>query len=391
MPFICNSCNKTYKSSQSLWNHNNKFHKKIQKKDTINDNIILNPEKKVKINNISNDNIIINSNEIKEDNCKFCAKKLANRHSRWRHEKKCINKKVIDNVTNIGSNQLINKNTINNQLINIIMEKTKTIEELNNKVLPYISINQNINNTTNEDYTKFLIFNNIIINSRTKDNYINAKQLCKAGNTKFKLWISLDTTNELIKELSNQLFKNTINYSLIDINNKEAWIHPTLAIHLAQWISSDLALKLNDWIINFFTIENIKLLKNYEKEIILKDMQIQLLQDQFQKKQQRKDYPEKNVIYILTTEDNKKKRIYIIGKAKKLKNRLSTYNKTAEHEVIYYKECKNEEDMTVIELMVLNKLKKYKEKANRDRFILPIENDISFFTAVIDKIIDFFN
>ena len=41
--------------------------------------------------------------------------------------------------------------------------------------------------------------------------------------------------------------------------------------------------------------------------------------------------------------------------------------------------------MNVIELMVINKL-----KANRDRFILPIEKDITFFTDIIDKSIDFY-
>jgi hypothetical protein len=33
--------------------------------------------------------------------------------------------------------------------------------------------------------------------------------------------------------------------------------------------------------------------------------------------------------------------------------------------------------MKIIEEMVLQKLDKYREKANRDRFILPIDNDIS--------------
>ena len=51
----------------------------------------------------------------------------------------------------------------------------------------------------------------------------------------------------------------------------------------------------------------------------------------------------------------------LLNKAKDLKHRLSTYNKTAEHEVVYYKECKSEEDMNVIEIMVLNKLKEYKD------------------------------
>ena len=130
---------------------------------------------------------------------------------------------------------------------------------------------------------------------------------------------------------------------------------------------------------------------DHQKEIDLKDQKIKLLENAFVKKQKRKDYPEKNVIYMLTTEDNKNKRIYIIGKAKDLKNRLSTYNKTAEHEVVYYKECKNEDDMNIIEGMVLNKLKEYKEQANRDRFILPIEKNIVFFTNMIDLCISFYN
>ena len=50
----------------------------------------------------------------------------------------------------------------------------------------------------------------------------------------------------------------------------------------------------------------------------MKDNKIKLLEDLCIKKQQRKEYPEKYVIYILTTEDNKKKRIYIVGKATKL-------------------------------------------------------------------------
>jgi hypothetical protein len=106
------------------------------------------------------------------------------------------------------------------------------------------------------------------------------------------------------------------------------------------------------------------------------------------KKQKRTDYPEKNVIYILTTEENKKKRTYIIGKAEILKNRISSYNKTAEHEVVYYKECKSKEHMNIIESMVLLKLDEYREKANRDRFILPIEKDILLFTSTIVQCIN---
>jgi hypothetical protein len=94
---------------------------------------------------------------------------------------------------------------------------------------------------------------------------------------------------------------------------------------------------------------------------------------------------------MVTTEANKNKRNYIIGKTTNLKNRLSTYNKTTEHEVIYYKSCKNESAMNIVETIILNKLEEYKEKANRDRFVLPLEKDISFFTDIINESINFLN
>ena len=47
--------------------------------------------------------------------------------------------------------------------------------------------------------------------------------------------------------------------------------------------------------------------------------------------------------------------------------------------------------MNIIEKIILNKLNNYREIANRDRFILPIEKDITFFTTIIDDCIFFCN
>ena len=147
--------------------------------------------------------------------------------------------------------------------------------------------------------------------------------------------------------------------------------------------------------LDLLTIENIdvniKSLKDKDIELKLKNKRINLLENICLKKHKRIEYPGKYVIYLLTTEENKKKGIYIIGKATKLKGRLSPYNKTTEHEVIYHKECKNKSLMKTIETMILEKLDKYREKANRDRFILPIENEISLFTNIIDQCTNFFN
>ena len=147
-------------------------------------------------------------------------------------------------------------------------------------------------------------------------------------------------------------------------------------------------MQVSKWIRTLFTSGNVSIdLKVLEDKNKNNEIKIKLLEDTYLKKHKRLNYPERNIIYMLTTEDNKKKRNYVLGKTTNLTQRLSNYNKSNEHEVIYYKECNNEEDMNIIELTILNKLKKYQEKANRDRFILPIENDISLFTNIIDKCI----
>jgi hypothetical protein len=97
------------------------------------------------------------------------------------------------------------------------------------------------------------------------------------------------------------------------------------------------------------------------------------------------------LIYLLTTEDNKKNRTYILGKASKLSDRLSGYNKTCEHQVIYYKNCHNKNLLGLAENLILSKLECFKEKANRDRFILPVDKDISYFINIINKCVDFIN
>jgi hypothetical protein len=373
----CNVCNKMYSSYKSLWNHKKSFH------NTIYNNVIP--------NNLNN-NIIINNT--KEYKCKNCNKIFKMRQYRWKHEKTCKIKKENDNKIQEleeSINKLKNEPSINNQLINLIVDKTNTIEELKTKIDENKTNNNSlieINNNTQLKQNQTLKFNDVIVISRSEDNYINATQLCQAGGKQFNDWFCLNTTEQLLNEAVNE---TGISISqLIDIKKENNyWIHPDLAIQFAQWISPLFSLQVSKWIRTLFTNEN-QLLEDKKKEIKMKDNKIKLLEDLYVKKQQRKDYPERNVIYILTTEDNKKKRIYIVGKAIKLKNRLSTYNKTSEHHVVYYKSCKSEEDMNIIESMVINKLKEYKEKANRDRFILPIEKDITFFTDIIDKSIEFY-
>ena len=95
------------------------------------------------------------------------------------------------------------------------------------------------------------------------------------------------------------------------------------------------------------------MLKEQENKINKSTKKIKILEDMVLKKQKRTEYPDSNVIYLLTTEDHKKRRTYIIGKAKNLTTRLGTYNKTCDHEVVYYKECKTEKHMNLSEEIIL--------------------------------------
>lgn len=45
--------------------------------------------------------------------------------------------------------------------------------------------------------------------------------------------------------------------------------------------------------------------------------------------------------------------------------------------------------MGLAETLVLKKLNNYRERANRDRFILPIDKEIDFFIKVFDDSINF--
>ena len=115
------------------------------------------------------------------------------------------------------------------------------------------------------------------------------------------------------------------------------------------------------------------------------------MEDLTLKRHKRTKYPESNVVYIIKDPENKNDRKYVIGSAKDLTNRLSTYNKGSEFDVIYYKGFETEEQMEKAEDIVLLKLRKYQEQANRDRFILPKGENIKLFTNVIDEISNFFN
>jgi hypothetical protein len=407
MSYNCDICDYTTNDSGNYSRH--KKTKKHLQKSTI----IYEEKNKVSTNSSKISKVLVTklSEKCNSFKCNKCGSDFNHNSSLSRHKKKCMNKlKLKLEIEQREKSELLNNFMVNYNTINKILDDTKNIAEsikyIDNSDCNILDKNLEINiietikeNNLTIDQSQTLILNNVIIISRIIDNYINATQLCKAGNRKFNHWISLDSTKDIITELESETgipASQLVEIKKGNSSNFEqgSWIHPDLAIQLAQWISAKFALQVSKWVRSLFSNSKveitIKALKNKENELIIKNEKIKLLENLHVKKQKRQEYPDQNVIYILSTEDNKKKRIYIIGKAKNLKHRLSTYNKTSEHQVIYYKSCNTEDNMNIIETIVLTKLSKYREKANRDRFILPLNQNISLFTNIIEQSIKFF-
>jgi hypothetical protein len=107
MSYTCKICIKEYKTYQTLWNHNKKFH---------NDNIIIESPKKS------------NESPAKIYNCKFCNKIYNKKNSRWSHEQKCskINNKELE-LKIMQEKKLCLREESKILKLKIKLEKTKNI------------------------------------------------------------------------------------------------------------------------------------------------------------------------------------------------------------------------------------------------------------------------
>ena len=206
------------------------------------------------------------------------------------------------------------------------------------------------------------------IEYRNEDGYVNVTNLCKSGGKQYKHWKSIQKTKAFLKVLSMEVGIPTSNLIKVEQTsniNKCTWVHPQVAINIAQWISPSFDVKVSRWVYEIMMtgkvdITNTTPYKQLQEESKKKSIRIRLLEKMNLKRQPRTQYKEKYVIYILTTALMKKERRYILGKAKDLTPRLSTYNKSDEHEVIYYQSCGDEETMGCVETMVFQYLKQYR-------------------------------
>lgn len=96
-----------------------------------------------------------------------------------------------------------------------------------------------------------------IIAQRAQDGYINATAMCQAAGKRFSDYNRLSTTSEFIAELvgSTGIPADLLVTSVIAGPNelRGTWVHPHVAVHLAQWSSARFAVMVSRWVFEWMT------------------------------------------------------------------------------------------------------------------------------------------
>ncbi len=107
-------------------------------------------------------------------------------------------------------------------------------------------------------------FNNNAIRQRSNDGYFDATAMCKATGKLFGHYKPLDSTQAFVDALSTDI---GIPISLL-IESKKGntvkfdqgtWVHPYIAINLAQWCSPQFAVQVSKWVFELMNTGKVEL------------------------------------------------------------------------------------------------------------------------------------
>ncbi len=96
-----------------------------------------------------------------------------------------------------------------------------------------------------------------VIYQRPKDGYISATGMCQAASKQFGHYNNNRQTREFVKALSADIgipiseLIQTIKGG--DPRLQGTWVHPQVAVHLAQWLSPEFAVKVTKWVFDWMS------------------------------------------------------------------------------------------------------------------------------------------
>lgn len=87
---------------------------------------------------------------------------------------------------------------------------------------------------------------------RKKDGFVDVTNLCKAGGKKFNDWNRLEKTQAFLRVLSGSVGipADLLIQSVTGGKNddRKTWVHPQVAINIAQWISPEFDVQVSRWV-----------------------------------------------------------------------------------------------------------------------------------------------
>lgn len=95
------------------------------------------------------------------------------------------------------------------------------------------------------------------INQRLVDGYINATDLCGASGKKLGHYLENESTKQFLKELSSDIgipisaLIQSVKGGIPEFQG--TWVHPQVAIHLAQWASAKFAVLVSKWVFEWMS------------------------------------------------------------------------------------------------------------------------------------------
>ena len=326
--YECKICNKNYSSYKSLWNHNKKFHNNKQPKTTIKQPLY---NHKTTIKPLNNE-LNINNNLI----CKFCNKIFYHYNNKWRHQKTCNKKEIINNENNT----------------NKIEKLEKKVELLENKLIKKKLITNNItnNNNTNNNTTNNNTINNITINA------IGNESIGQLTDKEIKKIVENNNyMSEIIKYLNfNKRLPQNYNYCISSLEGDYAKYYNNKTNQIEQINKKELFDKL---LVNSFEqLNNVMLYLEISKDIkeLINEKKIESIINKY----------EENKLKFLTNKNRKKNYDYNINELGYNNKKLimNTWSQLPQN--ITDKIIETESDISFIDSDIDNKI--YSDSSSND-------------------------
>ncbi|HEX8583844.1 MAG TPA: KilA-N domain-containing protein [Allosphingosinicella sp.] len=96
-----------------------------------------------------------------------------------------------------------------------------------------------------------------VIQQRLNDGYINATAMCKAAGKEWANYNQNASTREFLAALERSLGipRDLIVRSILAGPNEHrgTWVHPQVAMNLAQWLSPEFAVLVSEWVFDWLT------------------------------------------------------------------------------------------------------------------------------------------